>query len=698
MINVLLFTPFAITIFLGAFLLFQVQPIIGKYFLPWFGGVSSVWTIALVFFQIFLLLGYLYAFLITRLNLKIQAFIHILLLIFSSIILFSLFSKWSSPIMPGLDWKLKTATVPNIQVFLLLAVSIGFPFFVLSTTSTLLQKWFHNIWPSQSPYFLYSLSNTGSLLGLIVYPFLVEPLFNLKLQGNLWSILFLIYAILFIICSLFASNGKTIISEKQNFLDQKSSLPILLLSLVSSLMLVATSSQFTQSLSAVPFIWLIPLIIYLLTFILCFSGKKLFNKILYSYIFLLFSVLIMSSQLPPILLPFLVGIFFYSGFLFFGFMLIHTELYQLVPHPSKLNYYYLLIAIGSAIGGILAGIIAPIFISVYWEFFFCIIFTCLLAAKNLLEAENTRFYHYFIPKYFKSKNQVYFFFTATLLSLFIFMPIYYAKISGTTVLYTARNFYGALTVVSKKTKNGNLLELLNGKIVHGRQFENRKLRIQPVSYYSKSSGVGLTILNFPKKNIRLGAVGLGAGILASYGKDGDFFRFYEINPLVISVAKNYFTYTKDSKANIDIVLDDARLALEKEVLKATEEKYDIIAIDAFSDEAIPIHLLTKEAVDTYLKRLNNPDGVLAIHISNAYIDLVPVIIEFARHYKLEYIFINSKSDTLSDESQWMLLSYNKQFLEMDFFNKGKKKINSLGKKVNLWTDDYSNLFQILKFN
>lgn len=599
--------------------------------------------------------------------------------------------------MPGLDWKLKTATIPNFQVILLLAISIGLPFFVLSTTSTLLQKWFHHIWPSQSPYFLYSLSNTGSLLGLIVYPFLVEPIFNLKLQGNLWSILFLVYSLLFIICCLFASYGKTIISEKQNLIDKKSAIPILLLSLISSLMLVATSSQFTQSLSAVPFIWLIPLIIYLLTFILCFSGKKLFNKNLYSYIFLLFSVLIMSSQLPPILLPFMVGIFFYSGFLFFGFMLLHGQLYQLAPQPSKLNFYYLLIAIGSAIGGILAGIIAPIFISVYWEFFSCIIFTCILAVKNLMEPENTRFYHYFIPKYFKTKNQVYFFFTATLFSLFIFMPIYYAKISGTTVLYSARNFYGALSVVRKNTKNGNLLELLNGKIVHGRQFENKNLRIQPVSYYSKSSGIGLAISNFPKKNIRMAVVGLGAGILASYGKEGDVFRFYEINPLVINVAKNYFSYTKDSKAKIDIVLDDARLALEKEVIKAHEEKYDIIAIDAFSDEAIPVHLLTKEAVDTYLKRLNE-QGVLAIHISNAYIDLVPVVIEIAKHYKLNYIFINSKSDSLSDESQWLLLSHNQQFLENDFFNSVKKKINSSSKKINLWTDDYSNLFQILKFN
>lgn len=706
--KIIFYFSFILSTFVGAFLLFQVQPIITKYILPWFGGSSSVWITALLFFQIVLLLGYSYTFLLTRFKKNIQVIFHFMLVLLATALIVTLYSRWQSPITPPLEWKFSNTISPIIQVVGILAISVGLPYFILSTTSTLLQKWFSSV---GSPYPLYALSNFGSLLGIVSYPFLIEPWLSLSSQGLWWSNGFVVYSILLSICCISVGMKSFKISSIKkggSHVERKRCALWVFLSTASSLMLLSTTYEISQSVAAVPFLWLLPLSLYLLSFIVCFSGTRWYWRNVYSYTFFLSAFFVMALSIQTIVsLSLVLELVIYSVLLFSSFMLCHGKLYHLKPHIWDLNLYYLLIAAGGALGGVIAGIFAPLFFKGPWEFYLGISLCGMTATLTLFQDKQSFLYQSMMHRVFTSKKEMYsaiVLFFVTFFFLFSFIDTYKYK-SGYTSVQTFRNFYATLRVTKKETKDPHVsyLSLINGKITHGAQFDSGPLRTLPTMYFSKKTGVGLAILNYPERTsvsqengLSIGIIGLGIGTLAAYGSKGDYMKFYEINPEVEKIARSYFTYLKDSSAKIDIVIGDGRISLEKEVKDSTIPPYDILVVDAFSDDAIPVHLLTKEAFDTYLKRLSAIHGLLAIHISNRYVNLLPVLVRIAEHFGMELALIETSTKEETAASQWVLLTHDKEYFKAPAIAHAKSALPKHAIKIPLWTDDYSNLFQILK--
>ncbi len=696
--------PFALCIFLGSFLLFQVQPIIGKYILPWFGGTSAVWTTALLFFQVVLLFGYWYVFLLSKFSLKKQILLHIILLLTITSIIGILFFVWKAPIMPEVNTKLNNTVSPIAQVLGVLFISVGLPYFLLSTTSIVLQKWFSNIRGGESPYLFYALSNAASLLAVLGYSVGVEPFLPLRLQGIWWSVGFLLYGAFLLVCSLqtffsYTSGkirvvAKHIVEKNQPHIKKQTYLLWILLPAISSLMLLAITNLLTQSIASAPFLWLLPLSLYLVSFILTFSGEKWYWRNVYAYILIIFGAFaLLSPELLFASLP--LKLFMYSFVLFSICMICHGEVYHLKPHPERLDRYYLFIALGSAISGMFVGIIAPLFFKGFWEVYIGFYFSFVTAFAVLIRYKNSFVYRY-TKKFFTTEKEALLSTTLLYPVIILIFGLYFSSAKLYDSEKNWRSFYGILSIKTKTANNVKSASLWHGSIVHGRQiFSSRYQRI-PISYYGYKSGVGLALLHYPRPQdgLRVGAVGLGIGTLAAYGQKGDYYRFYEINPQVIDIAQKDFTYLKDSPADIDISIGDARLSLEKEIKDPKQKRYDILAIDAFSDDAIPFHLLTKEAFEVYLARLK-PEGVIAFHISNKYVDLKPVLVQAAQHFGLQYEFIHAHTEGVAAETHWALLSYNKKVFNIPEIAKAREKENNY-KKIALWTDDYSNLFQILK--
>lgn len=690
---------YSLSIFLSAFLLFQVQPIIGKYILPWFGGTSGVWITTLLFFQILLLLGYLYSYLLSKFSVKIQAILHVAITISITSLIFFLFFIWQSPITPDIAWKMSGSISPIVQVLGFLFISVGLPYFVLSTTSTVLQNWFGIADEKKSPYVLYALSNAGSLLGIMSYPFLVEPFLAIYTQGRWWSMGFIAYGLLLIACCFHIYfSGK----HKKNGDEQKKSSPVtkrtygiwLLLAATSTIMLMAITSLLTQSVAPIPFLWLLPLGIYLVTFILCFSDGNWYKRNTFAYLFLIsgpLSLVFTQSSSPSVI----TGLFVYSVALLSICMLCHGELYHLKPPANKLNIFYLYVALGGALGGIFVGIIAPLFFKGSWEIYIGYYISLMIAFIVLVKYKDSTIYRK-MNVFFLSSKELYLFILIGFPLIIFMTAITLTLLQGYEKVTTWRNFYGILTVSTKKTSDGELKYLMHGRIIHGMQYSGKKSK-EPISYYHPRSGVGLLMNYFPRteKGLRVGMVGLGAGTLAAYGRKGDFYRFYDINPQVVAIAKTHFTYLRDTKATIDITLDDGRLALEKEV-KRNEKKYDIVILDAFSDDAIPVHLLTKEAVTVYVNRLN-AQGVMAFHISNNYIDLKHQLHKLAQEANLYYALLTVPGSQATPRTEWVLLTRNKDFMEIPAISIVRAKDNdTVYKDISVWTDTYSNLFQILK--
>lgn len=699
------YITFSVSIFLGAFLLFQIQPIISKYILPWFGGSSSVWITAILYFQILLLFGYLYVYLISKISLKKQILIHGLIISTVAVSVILLLTGSKIPVFPGLESKLNDNYSPVIQVLWILLIGTGITYFILSTTSVLLQKWFTLTFRDKSPYIFYSLSNIASLFALISYPIFVEPIFKLRFQGLNWSVGFIIYSVFLLICCaqtfFFKYSNKikpaivTNLNKVNNKLSKKTILFWILLSAISSLMLLSTTNLITQSVASVPFLWILPLSIYLLSFIICFGNQKWYNKNLYAYISLIMgfiSLTFIFSNIPSII----IGLIIYCLMLFSVCMICHGELYKIRPSALHLDLYYLLIAFGSALSGIFVGIIAPLYFNGIWEIYLAFYLAFLLTIWVLIHYKNLLFYRLIGFLAFSHKDA--FNFSLIAYPLTIIIAIFVINIlsgNNSFTLKVWRNFYGILTVKQNFSQNINVL--VYGNIIHGSQFLG-KAQNEPTTYYGKKSGVGITIANDPqfRDKTNIGIIGLGTGTLAAYGKKEDSITFFEINPNIIDVAQNSFTYLKNSKAAVNIILGDGRLSLENEI-RQNKPKFDLLVIDAFSDDSIPIHLLTKEAFEIYLNRLNKEKGIIAVHISNKYIDLKPVLIQAAAYYKLNYAtFLLTKGDKFNLASNWLLLTYNKKLFEIPAISKAIYIDNKQSKEIALWTDDYSNLFQVLK--
>jgi hypothetical protein len=690
--------PYAVTIFLSAFLLFQVQLIIAKYVLPWFGGSPSVWNTCMLVFQILLLSGYGYAHLVsTRFTLKSQTRVHLVFLLASLAVLAVMAYRWPSPITADASWKPVPGGSPVWQVICLLAVSVGFPFLILSATGPLLQVWLSRTQPG-SPYRYYALSNAGSILGLLSYPFLEERFLLLRTQAWVWSAG---YGLFLLACGACAwvlqrhsaaaespTSQASIAGEKP-----KVSLLILWLALAAcaSAMLLATTNLICQEIAVIPLLWVLPLCVYLLTFILCFGNERWYRRGIFHPLYALaFSValVVLSVEVPPQILV-QIGVFGLA--LFAVCMVCHGELVKRKPAPAYLSTFYLAVAAGGALGSIFVVLIAPQIFQRFWELQLSLLVCGILLLAVVLRDKESWFY----------KRPVLRILLAAVIVTFMFQGYLYSKAlirpeAGGFVTFRDRNFFGVKTGLQDPLGNW----LMHGRIRHGVQMRDPAVHDEPTLYYKRLSGVGLILDHFPRsideggrpRALRVGVIGLGIGTLAAYGHTGDYFRFYEIDPQVVSLSmgqKPSFSFLRDSHSTIQIVLGDARLSLEKEASTGQLQKFDVLVLDAFSSDSIPVHLLTKEAMALYIQHLSGPDAVIAFHLSNRSLDLRPVAEGLNREYHLTSVEVEQPGF-----SDWVLASANPQMLNLPDLKARSRPVTILH-TVPLWTDEYSNLFEVL---
>jgi hypothetical protein len=684
-----------ITIFLSAFLLFQVQPMMGRFILPWFGGGPAVWTNCMLFFQSVLLAGYAYAHWIgARRNRSLQSWIHIGLLAISLAFL---------PIIPKAEmWKATAASNPSAQILLLLAVTIGGPYLVLSSTTPLLQRWFHLERPNESPWRLYALSNVGSFLALFSYPFLIEPFMRLHAQAWMWSALYAFFAAL---CAWTAWKMRELPAASSGP-EQKESLqaqPALGLSTLDvlmwlgqstcgSLLLLGTTNQITEEIAVFPFLWVAPLSIYLLTFILTFESDRWYRRGIFSVLAGILAPVTAAVVTLSVAISTWRQLAVYLIALFATCMLCHGELARSRPAPRHLTAFYLTISAGGALGGVLAAILAPRIFKEYTEFLIALGATC---ALGFLAWLRTGALAQWTGRNFAVRVPL----MALLFGAVI--SFYSAATNQQPGRESRRNFYGILRVNEASDSNGRFRRITHGRIQHGFQYLDPEKKDRPTTYYGPHSGVALALEALKDRTRRVAVIGLGAGTLAAWGREGETFRFYEINPNVISLSRKWFTFLQDSKAKTEIVLGDARVQLENELKQGHTHDYDLIAVDAFTSDAIPTHLLTAECGEIYKQRLA-PGGILALHISNRSLDLEPVTRGLAKQLGWQARMVLVAADLIDDNkngesgSRWVLLTQDPQTFANSKIRDTIIGWNSPNEKTITWTDDFLSLWQVLK--
>jgi hypothetical protein len=666
---------YAFTIFVSAFLLFQVQPFVAKMILPWFGGTSAVWSTCMLFFQMVLLLGYAYAHWLHSQPGMRQAVIHTALLVASFIAL---------PVQPSAAWKPTDASNPSLLILGLLGVTIGLPYFILSTTSPLLQAWYARR-AGSVPYRLFALSNFASMLALLSYPVLIEPNFTVRTQSYVWSSFYVLFAISCASAAWMAARSESKFPRAEVPVAPAPAWNLRLLWIVlaacASTLLLAVTTFLTQDIAAIPFLWILPLSVYLLSFILCFESQRFYDRRIW-YPLLLASLACFAYFLWPrsMRVHMAPTISLLAIALFVCCMVCHGELARLKPEPSRLTGYYVMISVGGAVGGLFVGLVAPNLFNAYYEFPIGLAL-CAALAVFLLIHDGVR------PVWRISL-------VTGLLAYVVLIGI----ITGNTVTgyhAVARNFYGQLRVVDEgdpKTDYDADRKLLHGRINHGIQMLDPKMRRTPVAYFCEDSGIGHAMRSRAAGTPwQVGILGLGAGALAPYGQPGDTFRIYEINPQVLDMAQTWFTYLKDTPAVTRVALGDGRLVLERE----PSRQFDLLVMDAFSGDSVPVHLITKEAFATYFRHLK-PGGILAVNISNRYLDLEPVIERAGAYFNRTPLVI----DYTAAEDEWICNSSSWAFL----LDKSKPIPDSMKSgrilephpRFRMWTDDFSNMFSILK--
>jgi spermidine synthase len=752
---------FALAIFTGAFLLFLVQPLIGKYILPWFGGGPGVWTTCLLFFQAMLLAGYTYAHLTSRwLPPRAQVAVHLGLLAVALVLL---------PITPAEAGKPSGDANPTGQILWLLTVSLGLPYFVLSATGPLLQQWFCRANPGVSPYRLYALSNAGSLLALVSYPFWVETHFTRAAQAGGWSAGLALFALFCGVCArrvwrVSGGNGPRAAARPA---PEDSPSPglgqcslWLLLPACASALLLATTNQMCQDVAVIPFLWVLPLALYLLSFILCFDSPRWYQRGLFTVALIagcaaLVWVLCAGTDAP---IRWQVGI--YAAGLLVCCMVCHGELYRLRPGPRQLTSFYLMIAAGGALGGVSVAVVAPLvfsgFYELHWALWLCAaLFLGVWIRESVgVPAGGGRWLAWsltviggvgghwllgWLGREFPALSGRWWLgarigWWCLLLVLVGVVVVRWRRgkllnarwvaagwmLVGTLVLgaalwhqayaeraevvFRVRNFYGTLSFCEyqKDDPASHYRLLQHGRITHGLQFVSAEASAWRTTYYNEASGVGLAVAALPSGPRRMGLIGLGTGTLAAYGRAGDYLRIYEINPAVRELALSRFTYVSNSAAQVEIVLGDARLSLEREA----PQRFDLLALDAFSGDAVPAHLLTREAFAIYERHLAT-NGVMAVHVSNQYLDLETVVLNAARHGGYQAAVISFSEDYFAEEdgqgggwwqyaSTWVLLTREGTRLDSPEIRRATDAVKTNRVSVPLWTDDFASLYQILE--
>ncbi|OGA43599.1 MAG: hypothetical protein A3G24_17970, partial [Betaproteobacteria bacterium RIFCSPLOWO2_12_FULL_62_13] len=659
-------------------LLFLVQPIVAKQILPWFGGSAAVWTTCLVFFQFLLLFGYAYSDWTTRrLKARTQITLHIA---------FLALSLASLPIIPDASWKPDGDDDPTWRILGLLAGTIGLPYFLLSTTGPLVQAWFARTFPAGTVYRLFALSNFGSLLALIAYPFAVEPWITAQQQSYGWTAAYVLFVVLCVGSALYSVRHQTRNASAAAAVAAANDGPAphfrqyalwLLLSAMGSFMLLGVTNHITHDVASVPFLWILPLTLYLVTFVLCFEGRGWYQRhIFLGPLLVIVGAMAWGLHADGGIMDIKEAIPLYSVGLFVCCMFFHGELANMKPAPRYLTTFYLMVSLGGALGGLLVGFVAPKFFNTYYEFGIGLVVTLLIAgylARRMLAV---------VPV------------LALGVAGFATYHVYqYIDLLSQDARVMTRNFYGTLRVkdVGHENTEDGVRRLMHGVIMHGEQFLAASRQTEPTTYYGPSAGIGRAIKASPAA-IRVGVIGLGTGTLATYGRPGDVYRFYEINPQVVEIASREFSFLGKSGARIETVLGDARLNLEREA----PQDYDLLAIDAFSSDSIPVHLITREAMAVYLKHVK-PEGVIAFHVTNRFLRLAPVVKRIADEYRLHAALIIDEAednDSLA-KTDWVLVSRRRERLDHKEIADAASEITEIP-GLRLWTDDFNNLFQILK--
>jgi hypothetical protein len=672
---------YAASVTLSASLLFLVQPLIAKIILPWFGGTSAVWTAVLVFFQLCVLGGYAYAHALTRLpRERVQRLVHCTLLIASCAFM---------PILPAEAWRPMDAADPTGRILVLLAATVGLPAFLLSATSPLLQVWFLRR-ARETPYWLFALSNFGSLLALLSFPILFEPWFDANTLAWGWSALFVVFVMLCVVVAWKSAaqpeTSEPVIAEPARAPGIVQMLAWVGFAAAASALLVSVSAHLSTNVAPIPLLWVLPLALYLLTFILCFGNTSLYNRRTF------FPVLAAAlgclgylyaqgdrnwhiGYLIPVLLAALFAVC----------LACHGEVVHRRPAAPYLTRFYLLIALGGALGGSAVALLAPRVFDTYLELPLLLI---AIAVAN-------------VGMQWRRRGS-----SVTL------WPVRIAMAAGVVALasyflqaelnvreenlHVSRNFYGVLRVRDEQVgETPARRNLIHGTISHGYQFLDEPYRLVASAYFSTQSGVGRVLEALADRGpIRYGVIGLGAGILASYARAGDYVRLYEINPAVATIAEERFTFLSQARrdgADVGVLLGDARLTLERQ----SRQDFDVLAVDAFSSDAIPTHLLTREAMDVYFRHLK-PDGVLAVHISNRYLDLAPVVLRAAEHVARDAIVVRQPSDGMSYTSVWVLITSSRELLNHPQFLGADMRPAIADASFPGWTDRYGSLWPILK--
>jgi hypothetical protein len=740
---------FGATIVLSAFLLFQVQPLIAKLILPWFGGSAAVWTSCMLFFQMALLGGYAYAHWLNGQPPARQTWIHAGMLTVSFL---------SLPILPAVRWKPAGGADPLLGILGLLTATVGLPYFLLSSTSPLLQSWYSRANGGAMPWRFFAISNAGSMIGLLSYPILIEPYLTTRTQAWMWSLTYAAFALVCGTVALRSRGARTAAAKKAASGPTPaigSRLLWMVLAACPSALLLAVTNHLTQNVAAIPFLWVAPLSLYLISFILCFDSDRWYNRQIFgisaAVILPISAYLISEKNVQFIGLK--ENVAFFCVALFVLFMVCHGELARRRPAPAFLTSFYLMVSVGGAIGGLLIGFVAPYTLHALYDLPIVISFTSILFfflflngrsrstdTSDFLDTPTDRviilgligimfgFAAWRIitsrsgaPAFLNGpRDTVVIFSVVGALALYSLLragramqnSVITVAIAGGVALgiggflardswnsvstsrMLARNFYGALAVFDQHGGSMGPIRLFrHGTIDHGEQFLWPQYQRVAAAYFGPRSGVGRTIRNLATDGpMKVGIIGLGAGTLAAYARAGDDYRIYEINPLVEKIALSQFTFLPECPAPHQIVLGDARLSLETE----PAQNFDLLIMDAFSGDAIPVHLLTREAFRIYWRHLK-PDGVLAVHVSNRFLDVGPVVaLQAAEDQKPALMFTYAGNEE-NDESasDWVIVTSRPGFFKRSEMARAGEKIIPIP-GLRLWTDDYSNLYRILR--
>ncbi|MDG2335636.1 MAG: fused MFS/spermidine synthase [Myxococcota bacterium] len=720
---------FATAIFLAAFLTFLIQPMVGKRILPWFGGAPAVWTLCLVFYQTALFFGYAYAYLLLRfVRPSLQLVVHSAVFGMALVLM---------PALPGEDWRPVGQVDETVHILTTLVANVALPFMALTSTGPLVQAWFARSYPSSSPYPLYAISNLGSLLALLAYPALLEPAFSLSSTAVLWSWAFVPAVLTILGCGLISFRIPEVElspavdgNERSGGADMISaggpnggsgSIDVslwLLLPAAAVLMLVGVTNKLCLDVASVPFLWVLPLTVYLLTFVFCFWSERAYFRppwllgLLVSLWFTFaaeFWAPLISPRSQLLLFSVYCQIPAYCLLLLSACMMMHGELYRLRPPATSLAGFYLCISGGGAVGGILAGVLVPLVFSDFFEFDLAlglVIMLFLLVCAR--DPSSTLCFRLPLWRWWLVGP----------LTLLLFVTSASFRLRENPYLrHQERGFFGVLKVVQIGDDSTGQRQLMHGSTIHGVQFLDRESARMPTSYFGVATGVGLVLGALQNAEAhRVGIIGLGIGTLAAYGGDGDLFRFYEIDPGVVRIARDSgdFRYLQESEADIEVVLGDARLALEGEQELGNSQDFDVLVVDAFNSDSIPVHLLTEEAFRYYRAALAE-DGLLTVHVSSRHFDFVDLISRVGFEVGLKSLRISTQNvpGYFSLKANWVILAEDASRLDeiqrgiahrhrVLGLNPGALEMVRVGPgevhHVPVWTDDYSNLFSFLKLD